>query len=88
MLVNFEDAPFGIKVEICFRVMSSFTSVLPTAPPRCDHCVSRVEKIFRRSFHTPFKTWPTFCFSASSKELWVLFIQREREVISVRGVGE
>lgn len=23
-----------------------------------------------------FKTWPTFCFSVSSKELWVLFIQR------------
>lgn len=80
MLVNFEDVPFGIKVEFVFGSCPSFTMRRLTcpsiAPPRCDHYINCVEKIFRRSFHTPFKTWPTFCFSVSSKELWVLFIQR------------
>lgn len=80
MLVNFEDVPYGIKVEFCFRVMSSFTLRRSAVRPTLRHIVIATSivsrKIFRRSFHTPFKTWPTFCFNVSSKELWVLFIQR------------
>ena len=75
MLVNFEDVPFGIKVEFVFGSCPALHCP-SIAPPRCDHYINCVEKIFRRSFRTPFKTWPTFCFSVSSKELWVLFIQR------------
>lgn len=61
--------------------MSGFTfrrltvpSIAPQHVVIATSIVSR--KIFRRSFHTPFKTWPTFCFNVCSKELWVLFIQR------------
>lgn len=69
------------KGRVCFRVMSGFTfrrltvpSIAPQHVVIATSIVSR--KIFRRSFHTPFKTWPTFCFNVCSKELWVLFIQR------------
>lgn len=83
MLVNFEDVPVGIKVQFIFghvqlqlHCISSLHHVV-----RSSHQLCR-KKIFRRSFHTPFKTWPTFCFNVSCKELWVIFIQIDSEVVS------
>lgn len=79
MLVNFEDAPFGIKVENAFGSSPALhvaqTDCPPIAPPRCDSSVVEEKKSSGGAFIPLLKHGRHFV-SVSSKELWVLFIQR------------
>lgn len=49
MLVNFEDVPYGIKVEFCFRVMSGFTLRRLAARPTLQHVVIATSIVSRKS---------------------------------------
>lgn len=49
MLVNFEDVPYGIKVEFCFRVMSSFTLRRSAVRPTLHHVVIATSIVSRKS---------------------------------------